>query len=84
MTGETWISFRLNTAALAKGRGARRNQVHDMINQPLGGRLDICFFNIRGVPSFFFFKEGQLVDQISGAVSADVLNQKLRALDLLP
>lgn len=54
MTGETWISLCLNTAALAKGRCARRNQVHDMINQPLGGRLDICFFNIRGVFSMAF------------------------------
>lgn len=49
MTGETWISLCLNTAALAKGRGPRRNQVHDMIDQPLGGCLDICFFNIRGI-----------------------------------
>ena len=38
------------------------------------------FFNIRGVPSFFFFKDGVLVDQMSGAVSEAVLNQKLTAI----
>lgn len=35
------------------------------------------FFNIRGVPSFFFFKNGSLIDQIAGAVSRNVLEQKL-------
>ena len=54
MTGETWISLCLNTAALAKGRGPRRNQVYHMINQPLGGRLNICCFNIRGIFSMAF------------------------------
>ena len=38
------------------------------------------FFNIRGVPSFFFFKDGSLIEQISGAVSEDVLDQKLTNL----
>ncbi|MCB2180397.1 MAG: thioredoxin family protein [Desulfobulbaceae bacterium] len=38
------------------------------------------FFNIRGVPSFMFFKDGNLIDQISGAVSQNVLEQKLRSL----
>ncbi len=38
------------------------------------------FFNIRGVPSFLFFKDGSLIDQFSGAVSENVLEQKLRSL----
>ena len=38
------------------------------------------FFNIRGVPSFLFFKNGSLRDQISGAVSRNVLEQKLASL----
>ncbi len=54
MTGETWISLCLNTAALAKGRCTRRNQVHDMINQSLGGRRNICYFNIRSIFSMTF------------------------------
>lgn len=38
------------------------------------------FFNIRGVPSFMFFKNGNLIDQISGAVPRHVLEQKLESL----
>ena len=38
------------------------------------------FFDIRGVPSFFFFKNGSLIDQISGAVSRNILEQRLRSL----
>jgi thioredoxin 2 len=38
------------------------------------------FFNIRGVPSFMFFKNGKLIDQISGAVARNVLEQKLQSL----
>jgi thioredoxin 2 len=38
------------------------------------------FFNIRGVPSFLFFKSGNLIDQISGAVSKNILEQKFRKL----
>lgn len=38
------------------------------------------FFNIRGVPTFMFFNNGSLIDQISGAVSRDVLEQKLGQL----
>lgn len=38
------------------------------------------FFNIRGVPTFMFFKNGSLIDQISGAVSRNVLEQKLLGL----
>lgn len=37
-------------------------------------------FNIRGVPTFIFFKNGSLVDQIAGAVGQNVLEQKLRSL----
>jgi thioredoxin 2 len=39
-----------------------------------------AFFNIRGVPTFMFFKNGSLVDQIAGAVGQNVLEQKLRSL----
>jgi thioredoxin 2 len=38
------------------------------------------FFNIRGVPSFIFFRDGSLIDQISGAVSKNILEQRLRGL----
>lgn len=38
------------------------------------------FFNIRGVPSFMFFKDGSLIDQIAGAVSRNILEQKLANL----
>ena len=38
------------------------------------------FFNIRGVPTFMFFKDGALIGQISGAVSRDILEQKLGTL----
>jgi thioredoxin 2 len=38
------------------------------------------FFNIRGVPCFMFFKDGSLIDQVSGAVSRNVLEQKLKIL----
>ena len=38
------------------------------------------FFNIRGVPTFMFFKNGALIDQISGAVSKNILEQKLGSL----
>lgn len=38
------------------------------------------FFNIRGVPTFMFFKDGNLIDQISGAVSKNILEQKLGSL----
>jgi thioredoxin 2 len=38
------------------------------------------FFNIRGVPTFFFFRNGRLIDQISGAVSRNILEQRLRSL----
>lgn len=38
------------------------------------------FFNIRAVPSFLFFRNGRLIDQISGAVSRDVLEQRLESL----
>lgn len=39
-----------------------------------------AFFNIRGVPTFMFFKNGSLIDQIAGAVGQNVLEQKLRSL----
>lgn len=39
-----------------------------------------AFFNIRSVPSFLFFKNGSLMDTLTGTVSKDVLEQKLRSL----
>jgi len=38
------------------------------------------FFAIRGVPTFMFFKNGSLIEQISGAVGRNVLEQKLGSL----
>jgi thioredoxin 2 len=40
------------------------------------------FFNIRGVPTFLFFKAGSLIEQISGAVARNVLEQKLQRLKI--
>ena len=37
-------------------------------------------FAIRGVPSFLFFRQGQLLDQIAGAVPEQLLRQKLDTL----
>lgn len=39
------------------------------------------FFDIRSVPRFIFFKNGSLIDQISGAVSKDILEKKLTSLE---
>ncbi len=39
-----------------------------------------AFFNIRGVPTFMFFNNGSLIDQIAGAVGRNVLDGKLRNL----
>lgn len=38
------------------------------------------FFTIRGVPTFMFFKNGKLIDQLSGAAPRNVLEQKLNNL----
>lgn len=38
------------------------------------------FFAIRGVPTFMFFKDGRLMDQVSGAVPREVLRRKLENL----
>ena len=37
-------------------------------------------FNIRGVPTFMFFKAGRLIDQVSGAVPRNILEQKLAGM----
>jgi thioredoxin 2 len=57
------------------------------INKIIVAKLDTSrnpqtasFFNIRGVPSFLFFKNGGLVDQIAGAVPEAVLEQKISSL----
>ena len=39
------------------------------------------FFNIRAVPTFMFFKDGALVEQISGAAPKNILEQKLKSLE---
>lgn len=39
-----------------------------------------AFFNIRGVPTFYFFNKGSLINQLSGAVSEDVLDKELSNL----
>jgi len=59
----------------------------ELINKCIIAKVDTStnqqiasFFNIRGVPNFMFFKNGNLVDQVSGAVSRDVLDQKLHSL----
>lgn len=37
-------------------------------------------FNIRGVPTLLFFKQGRLVDQIVGAAPQEQIEQSVRAL----
>ncbi len=39
-----------------------------------------AFFNIRGVPTFMFFKGGRLIEQLSGAVPRNVLEKKLAGI----
>lgn len=63
------------------------SMARDLINKYIIAKVNTStnqqiatFFNIRGVPSFMFFKNGNLVDQVSGAVSRDVLDQKLQSL----
>lgn len=57
------------------------------INKSIIAKLDTSrnpqipsFFNIRGVPTFMFFSKGSLIDQVSGAVSRDILENKLDGL----
>jgi len=38
------------------------------------------FFKIRGVPTFIFFKNGSLIEQVAGAVPRNILEQKLKNL----
>ena len=59
----------------------------DHINRNIVAKVDTSknqqitsFFNIRGVPTFMFFSKGSLIDQISGAVSQDILESKLNDL----
>ncbi len=35
-------------------------------------------YNVRGIPTFLIFKEGQLVDKVVGAVSKPVLEAKIK------
>lgn len=37
-------------------------------------------YRVRGVPTFLFFKNGQIIDQVVGAVPARVLEEKLARL----
>jgi len=50
-------------------------KVNTSINQQIAS-----FFNIRGVPTFMFFNGGSLIDQLSGSVAQNVLEQKLMSL----
>ncbi len=64
----------------------------DQLAEKYSGRAVICKldtsrhqisagrFQIRGVPTLIFFKNGQQVDQIVGAVPASELEQRLKAL----
>lgn len=63
------------------------NMAKQYINKYIIAKVDTSknhqiasFFNIRGVPSFMFFKNGGLIDQIAGAVPENVLVQKLGLL----
>jgi thioredoxin 2 len=37
-------------------------------------------YQIRGVPTLIFFKNGQMIDQVTGAMPEDALSQKLNQL----
>ncbi|HHO47819.1 MAG TPA: thioredoxin TrxC [Desulfobacteraceae bacterium] len=43
-------------------------------------QLTASQFNIRGVPTLLFFKQGRLVDQIVGAAPRDQIEQGIRSL----
>jgi len=62
--------------------------IHDMarkaVNRYIIAKVDTsknqqlaAFFNIRGVPSFIFFNNGSMVEQVAGAVPQNVLMDKL-------
>ena len=38
------------------------------------------FFSIRGVPTFYFFKGGKIVDQLVGAIGEQALETKIVSL----
>ena len=59
----------------------------DLLNKFIIAKVDTSknqqialFFNIKGVPTFMFFKNGALIERISGAVSRNILEQKLKSL----
>ena len=41
-------------------------------------------YNVRSIPTLLFFKDGQVVDQLVGAVSKKVLAEKLETLAAQP
>ena len=60
---------------------------NEVDSKAIVGKLDIdknpnttARFGVRNLPTFFFFKQGKLVDRIVGAVPKSILEQKLKAL----
>lgn len=59
----------------------------EMDGRVMVGKIDVdtnpettAKFGVRNLPTFLFFRDGELVDRIVGAVSKAVITQKLAAL----
>lgn len=64
----------LEELAAENGEGVKITKVNVDENQVLAGQ-----YGIRSIPSLLFFKDGQVVDQVVGAMPKDALQEKIAA-----